>query len=267
MIAYSNCKINLGLSVLRRRDDGFSDIETVFYPLRGIKDVIEIIPAPKFDFTSSGIAVDCPAEQNLCVKAFRLMQARFSVSDKLKIHLHKTIPFGAGLGAGSANAVAVVKMVDTIYNIGITRAQFLELAAELGSDTSFFVDNTPAVATSRGEILTPCSVDLSGKYIMIVKPNVGVSTALAYRSVAPATPATRPSAAVMLPIEKWRANLKNDFEKPIFEELPILAQIKADLYAAGAIYASMSGSGSTIYGIFDTKPTIKFDAFCYIELV
>lgn len=263
MILFSHCKINLGLSVIARRGDGFSQIETVMYPLHGISDIVEIVPAAHFAFSSSGIVVDCHAEDNLCVRALRLVQSTYGINEDVTIHLHKNIPFGAGLGAGSANAVAVIKLCDTIYNIGMSRGEMLALAAALGSDTAFFVDERPAIATGRGEILEPINIDLSGYYVMLAKPDVAISTAAAYRQITPREPKVRPSVCVRQPIEQWAGCMNNDFEA--IEQFSELEHLKQRMYDHGAVYAAMSGSGSTIYGIFREKPTLRFDIFTHVE--
>lgn len=263
MILFSHCKINLGLSVIARRDDGFSEIETVMYPLQGISDIVEIVPAAHFAFSSSGIVVDCPIEDNLCVRALRLVQSTYGITENVKIHLHKNIPFGAGLGAGSANAVAVIKLCNTIYNIGMSRGDMLALASTLGSDTAFFVDEHPAIATGRGEILEPINIDLKGYYVMLAKPDVAISTAAAYRHITPREPKVRTSVCVRQPIEQWRECLVNDFEA--IGQFSALEHLKQRMYDGGAIYAAMSGSGSTIYGIFREKPTLSFDIFTHVE--
>lgn len=267
MVISTNCKINLSLSVLKRRIDGFSEIETVLFPINGeLCDIVELIRGEELKFSSSGIKVNCNDSDNLCVKAFSLMQQRFELPP-VKIHLHKTIPFGAGLGAGSANAVGVLKMCNDVFSLKLTDEQLEEIAGELGSDTAFFVKNRSAIARGRGEILTPIEINLSGYYILLVKPNVGVSTADAYRAVTPQIPQILPSEAIKKPIEEWYSILKNDFETPIFRQLPALEIIKQEMYRAGAIYASMSGSGSTIYAIFKERPELKFPHFSYLHRV
>lgn len=264
MINYSTSKINLSLSVLARRADGFHEVETVLYPIGGgLCDMVEMIKsADEFQFSSSGILVDCEVEENLCVKAYRLMRDEYSLPN-VKLHLHKRIPFGAGLGAGSANAVAVIQLCDRLFKLNITDDRKEELAARLGSDTAFFVRNRAAVARGRGELLCPLDLDLSGHYIMLVKPDVGVSTAEAYSMITPSTPAILPSEAVKYPIKEWARVMRNDFEEPICEQLPTLAMIRGEMYRAGAIYSAMSGSGSTIFGIFKNPPALRFKHFTY----
>lgn len=266
MIKKSFCKINLALAVTARRADGFHAIESVMYPVRGIWDTVEMERATQFSFSASGIALDCAEDKNLCVKAYRLMCERFDLPP-VAIALHKNIPFGAGLGAGSANAVAVLELCRDVFSLKINNLQLKSLAAELGSDTAFFVDCVPAVARGRGELLEPAAVDLTGYYIYMVKPDVGVSTREAYSMITPAEPLVAPCEAVKYPIEEWREVCVNDFERSVFEQLPILAELKKEMYAAGALYASMSGSGSTVYGIFATPPSLDFPYFSHMEML
>ncbi len=251
MIIRANCKINIGLDVLRRREDGFHDLSTVIYPIRELYDELELEPLQLEDveFISKGLVVDCPDEENLCVRAARLMQQRYHTSG-VRITLTKKIPFGAGLGGGSSDATAVIMAMNSIFDLRLCEDSLISIAAELGSDTSFFVRNTPQMCQGRGEIMSALDLDLSCYSIAMIKPEVGVSTAEAYSGVRPATPALRLEESIMRPIEEWQGRVKNDFEPHIFDAYPILRQIKEELLSRGAIYAAMSGSGSTIYGIF-----------------
>ena len=270
MIVFSGCKINLGLNVVRRRSDGFHDIESVFWPMRGLCDIVELQaarPGGEVEFSQSGLTLDCPDEKNLCVRAFRLMQQRFAIKDGARIHLHKRVPTGAGLGGGSANATSVLKMTDRLWSLGLNDARLTELSAQLGSDTAFFVLDRPALATSRGEVLMPVELCLAGYYILIVKPDVAVSTAEAYGMVAPGAWDVPVAEIVGMPVEKWRGLLKNDFETPVFARYPLLGDIKEWLYSAGALYASMSGSGSALYGVFRNVPSFETEYFTYLERV
>lgn len=267
MITSSPCKINLGLNITERRADGYHNIQTLMYPVRELTDLIEIQKSDTFAFTTSGIAIDCPADKNLCVKAFRLMQSRYDISPA-SIHIHKRIPSGAGLGGGSANATTVLKMCNRMWQLSLTDQTLRSLAAELGSDTPFFVSPEAQMATGRGEILTPFTgFSLSGLWLLLVKADVGVSTAQAYAGVKPHKNEMDIDQILRLPIERWRELLINDFEVSIFDQLPPLATIKTQLYAHGALYAAMSGSGSTIFGLFDHKPpTTNFaNHFTHIE--
>lgn len=266
MIELSICKINLGLNILERRADGFHQIETVMYPVGKLTDVVEVQKSSdeQTTFTSSGLAVECLPEQNLCMKAFRLMERIYAVGPA-RIHLHKNIPTGAGLGGGSANATAVIKLVNQLWELGLSSIDMEGLAAQIGSDTPFFVENRAVFARGRGEQLSPCSVDLSGYHLLLVKPDIGVSTSEAYRGVVPRYPKVSLSEVISLPMERWREMLHNDFEESVFGKLPLLEQIKKQLYDHGACYSALSGSGSTVFGLFEKRPEITFDHFTHYE--
>lgn len=256
MIYSSGCKINLGLNIIGRRSDGYHDIETVMYPISGIEDLIEIVECENYEFSSSGITVDCPTDKNLCTKAFRLMQNQFGIGN-VKIHLHKNIPFGAGLGGGSANATAVIKALNDIFGLNLSIAELENLSAQIGSDTPFFVRNTPQIATGRGEILTPIDLSLSGLWIAIVKPDIAVSTAEAYAGITPRKPIKELRTTIKMPIKAWTENLVNDFEASVFKNHASLNEIKQGMYKKGAIYVAMSGSGSAIFGLFESEPDLE----------
>lgn len=250
----ANCKINIGLHILRRREDGYHELSTVMYPVTGLHDVVcvESTEGDEIAFTSSGIVVDCSPEDNICVKAARLMQQRYGVGG-VRISLEKNIPFGAGLGGGSADGTAVIMAINDLYNLQLSEQQLIDAAAMLGSDTAFFVRNTPQLCTGRGEVMTPISLSLDGKWIVLVKPDVHISTREAYSGVTPHSPATPLDQLILNPVEQWQESIVNDFEHSIFASHPELAAIKNHLLEQGAIYASMSGSGSTIYAIFETE--------------
>ena len=234
MIAFPPCKVNLGLNVLRKRPDGYHDIETCFYPIPWT-DILEVIPSDKFEFTYSGNVI--PGEDNLCVKAYRLLNA-----PPAKIHLHKIIPTGAGLGGGSSDAAWTLRLLNEVFDLNLSNNELKKYAAQIGSDCAFFIDDGPMIGTGKGEILTPATISLSGKFIAIVKPDVHVSTAEAYAGIVP-----NESKLDLGNIQ----GLKNDFEEPIFKKYPVIRSIKQTLYNNGAIYASMTGSGSAVYGIFN----------------
>lgn len=252
MIFFANCKINLGLDVLARREDGFHDIQTVMVPVGGLCDVVEIVPAngAGAGFTQSGLTVDCTDANNLCLRAYRLMQERYGVGS-VRIHLHKAVPFGAGLGGGSADAAFTIKGIDRVFGLGLATEEMEAVAAELGSDTAFFVRNEPQLASGRGEMLTPYPVALAGKRVVVVKPPFGVSTAEAYGGIKPAMPETPLTERLAGDIGTWRGTVANAFEPHIFAAYPLLAELKQALYDEGAVYASMSGSGSAVYAIFE----------------
>ena len=255
MILFPNCKINLGLRVTAKREDGYHDLETVMIPVKGLCDALEILPAGKGGcvFSTSGLALDSPAEKNLCVGAYRLMHERYGIGG-VKMHLHKHIPFEAGLGGGSSDAVFALKMLNETFALNLPDTELESLAGELGSDTVFFVKNRPMLAQGRGEILTPVELDVKRYYIVIVKPPFGVSTAEAYAGIVPSNP-TIPLVKILSgSMYEWKDQLKNDFEGTVFQRYPEIAEVKQRLYACGAVYASMSGSGSAVFGLFEDEP-------------
>lgn len=269
MIRFSNCKINLGLYVTAKRSDGYHDIESVMYPVRGLGDAIEVIHSDceGVEFSSSGLLVDCVDSKNLCVKAYRLMQERYGIGG-VKIHLHKVVPFGAGLGGGSSDAVCVLEILNDLFALDLGVEQLESLAGELGSDTIFFVRNTPAIVSGRGDVITPIDLDLRGYYLLLVKPDVAVGTAEAYRGVIPALPEIPLRETILGDVCGWKDRLKNDFEPSVFVRHAELSALKNELYAMGAVYASMSGSGATVFGLFDREPStdgLFSDCFVYGE--
>ena len=265
MICRANCKINLGLDILRRREDGFHDLETVMIPVLDLYDVVEVERVEGDSmFVQKGLVVDCDAEQNLCMKALRLMQRLYGVGE-VKILLDKRVPFGAGLGGGSSDATAVILALNELYNLGLSEERLVEIAAMIGSDTAFFVRNTPQLCTGRGEKMTPIELPLQGKYLVVAKPNEGVSTKEAYSGVKPATPQVRLIDALQRPIGEWQGVVKNDFEPHIFEAHPAIASLKKAMLDAGAIYASMSGSGSAVFGIFDEAVTLELGDDIFVK--
>lgn len=258
MILKANCKINLGLDILRRRPDGYHDLATVMVPVTGLFDEVEVTRAEggEATFAQEGLLVDCPAEANLCLRAWRLMRDRYGIGG-VHIRLDKRVPFGAGLGGGSSDATAVVRAVNTLYGLELTEAELIARAAELGSDTAFFVRNTPQLCTGRGEVMTPCEVDLRGLTLAVVKPAEGVSTREAYAGVRPRIPQVPLAERLRRPLGEWQATVTNAFEASVFAAHPAIRAVKERLLAAGARYASMSGSGSAVFGLFETaQPTI-----------
>ncbi|WP_407401341.1 4-(cytidine 5'-diphospho)-2-C-methyl-D-erythritol kinase [Sodaliphilus sp.] len=251
MITFPNAKINLGLNIVSRRPDGYHDLETVFYPVN-VTDVLEIVPGTGDDATLTcyGHPVDCPTEKNLVMKAYRLMQRDYGVPP-VDMHLYKSIPDGAGLGGGSSDAAHVMTMLNEMFSLGIDKAELARKAATLGADCAFFIYNTPMMATGIGDVLTPVDVDLKGRYLLLVKPDVSVPTREAYSRVTPEPSQVSPAQVVTWPVEQWDGVLKNDFEPSVFAAHPELWMMKATMLEAGAQYACMSGSGSSIVGIFD----------------
>jgi len=255
MISFPPCKINVGLNVVLKRSDGYHEIETCFYPVPWT-DILEIIPSNTLEFTQSGISIDGKPEDNLCVKAYQLLRADFDLSP-VRIHLHKVIPTGAGLGGGSSDAAYTLRLLNTIFSLEMTTALLKEYASRLGSDCSFFIEDKPVIGTGRGEILEPVKVDLKGRFIVLIKPDVHISTAEAYSSITPAFSQNRINEVVAMDISTWKNLLRNDFENPVFEKYPVISEIKKRFYKAGATYASMSGSGSAVYGIFEKPVDLK----------
>ena len=249
MIAFPNAKINLGLNIVERRADGYHNIETVFYPIP-LTDVLEIVPADEVSLTCYGNAVDCPPEKNLVMRAYRLMQEKYGLPP-VAMHLYKRIPDGAGLGGGSSDAAHTLLMLNSMFDLGLADAHLAAMAATLGADCAFFVYNRPMMATGIGDVLMPVDVELKGKTLLLVKPPVGVDTRTAYSRVVPAPPTVNVAQVVTLPVTAWDGLLANDFEPSVFSALPQLWLIKSRLLDAGAQYAAMSGSGSTIFAIFD----------------
>jgi 4-diphosphocytidyl-2-C-methyl-D-erythritol kinase len=262
MISFPNCKINIGLNIVGKRADGYHNIETVFYPLT-LCDALEILPVSNKhscdQFIMEGINFDSDTEDNLCMKALRLMQ-RAKVIPLVKIVLMKNIPVGAGLGGGSSDAAFTLKMINTLYKVGFTDEQLVEMSSILGSDCAFFILNKPVFASGKGDQMTPVSLLLAGYTIVIVKPPVFVSTAEAYSGTTPTQPDHSLMDLIQLPVSQWRNRIKNDFEETIFPNHPEIAAIKQKLYDMGAIYASMSGSGSSLFGFFK-QPVQAPDAF------
>ena len=250
MLATCHHKINLGLHVIEKLPSGFHAIETVFYPCHNYEDTIEITPNTQFSFALKNADFVCDTENNLCVKAYRLLQNVYDLPP-VRITLSKQIPSGAGLGGGSANAALTLKMLNTLFSLKLTTAQLHQFAAGLGSDTAFFLYESPAYATGRGEILEPVALDLSSYRIEIVCPKISVSTAQAYGAVTPKKPSVCLKEIIKTPLAKWKNNLVNDFEEVIFKQHPQLLEIKNELYGSGALYAAMSGSGSAMYGVFN----------------
>jgi 4-diphosphocytidyl-2-C-methyl-D-erythritol kinase len=252
MILFPPAKINLGLKVLSKRADGYHEIESCMLAIP-LTDVLEVLPAADFGFQQSGILVDVPDEHNLCVKAFRLFQERYAIGN-VWIHLRKQLPMGAGLGGGSADATYVLLALNRLFETQLTDDTLRSLAAELGSDCPFFVSKSAQIARGRGEILSKLDLNLTGWYLKIINPGIHIGTKEAYDGVHFSTELRPLEALLAEPVEGWKDVIKNDFETSIFEHHPLIASLKSELYAEGAVYASMSGSGSTVFGIFEEKP-------------
>jgi 4-diphosphocytidyl-2-C-methyl-D-erythritol kinase len=262
MILFSKSKINLGLNILSKRSDGYHNIESIFYPIE-LCDVIEILPSKSFQLSIEGNTVDCPVEENLCYKAFNLFKKEYSIGN-VHIILYKKIPSGAGLGGGSSNAACVLVGLNQLFELNLTTEQLQQFAAQLGSDCPFFLYNRPMFAHDTGTELSPVNLSLNNYHIVVIRNNVHISTRWAYSQIKPKQPEVSIKHVVQqYPIHEWKYYLKNDFEEPVFSNYPELAQLKKMLYDLGALYTSMTGSGSAIYGIFPeplkkTIPTIEF---------
>jgi len=248
MIVYPNAKINIGLNVLEKRSDSYHELFSVFYPVKQLCDILEIIPATDFSFSSSGIPI--PGENNICTNAFDLLKSDFGIGN-VKIHLHKQIPIGAGLGGGSADGAFTLKALNEVFELNISNKELEKYALKLGADCPFFIDNTPKYVTGIGEKMTAIDLDLSPYELKFIFPDLHISTAEAYGGVTPKIPEKNLLDLIKKPIANWKSTVKNDFEDSAFSKYPELIKIKEKLYADGAIYASMTGSGSVIYGVFN----------------
>jgi 4-diphosphocytidyl-2-C-methyl-D-erythritol kinase len=273
VIVFPNCKINLGLNITRKRSDGFHDLETVFFPLP-LHDVLEIIQPATTEtqqedvaFTTSGIPVDGTNENNLCIKAYRLLKKEFPGLPAVQIHLHKAIPIGAGLGGGSADGAFTLKLLNEKFNLNLSTEQLLHYALQLGSDCPFFIINKSCLATGRGELLEPVSIDLSPYQFILVNPGIQIHTANAFSQVTPTPTVKSTREIIQQPVITWKDELKNDFEEPVFKTHPAISDIKNKLYHAGAVYASMSGSGSTVFGLFkkEEKVALSFPSHYFVK--
>lgn len=257
MIVFPSCKINIGLHILDKRTDGFHNIETIFYPINQLSDVLEITPnSTKKSFTQKGILIE-HQQENLVEKACRLLEKHYDIPPT-DIFLYKKIPVGSGLGGGSSDAAYTLKLLNTLFKLELNTTQLKQYAAQLGSDCPFFIDNIPALGTGKGEQLSPCRLpQLSEKYIVIVKPDIQISTAEAYRHCTPVQRNVSLRETVKNPLPLWKDLLENDFEKTLFPCYPKLKKLKEYLYDQGAIYASLSGSGAALFGIFADKPHLQ----------
>jgi 4-diphosphocytidyl-2-C-methyl-D-erythritol kinase len=260
MLSFPNCKINLGLNIAGKRADGYHNIETVFYPIQ-INDVLEIIPADDFKFSISGLSVEANTNDNLCVKAYFLLKKDFPQLPPVAIFLHKAIPTGAGLGGGSADGSFTLVLMNEKFQLNLSTTQLISYASQLGSDCPFFIFNNSCFASGRGEVLEQMEIDLSAYSFYLVHPNIHIDTAWAFSQLNISDKNFSIKEIIDQPILSWKEKLKNDFEEPVFNKYPELKTIKEKLYNAGALYASMTGSGSSIFGIFEKNniPSISFE--------
>ena len=255
MKLFPNCKINIGLRIVRKREDGYHDLETIFYPVYGLHDELEVVPSlDGLSFIQEGLAVDCPAEDNLILKCYHRMRANHPQIGDVHIRFKKNIPFGAGLGGGSSDAAHMAIALNEIFALGLTQQQLAEGVRPLGADCPFFIYNSPCYAEGIGDKLSPISLNLSGLRLVMIKPNCGVSTKEAYAGII-RHPEVEGQIKTAL-TEGWsfdamRPLLINDFEQTVFPLHPEIAEIKQRLLHAGAVYAAMSGSGSTVFAWFN----------------
>ena len=266
MLTFPNAKLNLGLYVTARRPDGYHELETVFLPLPWA-DVLDVLPAPKgqlaSDLTLTGRPIPGDAATNLCLKAYELLKADFPDLPAVQMQLHKIVPIGAGLGGGSADAAFALRAIGEVFGLNLSTGQLENYARRLGADCAFFIQNTPRLARGKGDEFENIGLNISGTACVVVYPGLHVSTAQAFAGIVPRAPAYPLRAALAQPMREWRATVSNDFEATLAPTHPVLASIKQQLYAAGATYASLSGSGSAVYGLFAgvaAAPTLPWPA-------
>ncbi|HRO47723.1 4-(cytidine 5'-diphospho)-2-C-methyl-D-erythritol kinase [Agriterribacter sp.] len=266
MVLFPNCKINIGLNITSKRADGYHNIATVFYPINW-HDAVEMISLPDNNalstspnFTQSGLSIPGKEADNICLKAYQILKKDFPGIPPVKMHLHKTIPTGAGLGGGSANGAFTLLLMNKKFNLNLTAEQLTAYALKLGSDCPFFMINAPCYATGRGEQTESLPLDLSVYSFLIVHPGIHIQTAWAFSKLKPAQPSKPLKSIIQQPVETWSHELVNDFEAPVFREYPQIEEVKKTLYANGALYASLTGSGSAVYGIFSKNkaPELKW---------
>ena len=266
MVLYPNCKINIGLRVVRKREDGYHDLETIFYPVYGFHDELEVVVKGKNGkekgedafFIQEGLAVDCKAEDNLIIKCYQRMREKYPQIGDVQIRFKKNIPFGAGLGGGSSDAAHMAIALNELFTLGLSKEQLAEEVRPLGADCPFFIYNTPCYAEGIGDKLTPISLDMSGLRLVMIKPNCGVSTKEAYGGIKP-----KGSSELFKVVQNGSELFKvatNDFEETVCKIHPEIAEIKQRLLNAGAVYAAMSGSGSTVFGLFTPHPTTQHNS-------
>jgi len=267
MVIFPNAKINIGLNVTERRADGYHNLETVFYPVK-INDVLEVIEADELSFESSGLDIPGHLEDNLCIKAYHLLKKQHKLPP-VKIHLHKHIPIGAGLGGGSSDAAFFIKLLNEKFGMKMSIDDMQDYARILGADCAFFIENKPVFAFEKGDEFEAVKLDLSKYSIALVMPPAHVSTSEAYRGVRPAPTKTSLIEIISLPVAEWRKYIKNDFEESVFKNHVIVRGVKAALYEAGALFASMSGSGASVFGIFEQRPDLSHlerDNFVFYDI-
>ena len=257
MIAFAPAKINLGLRIIGKRPDGFHQIETGMMEVPFF-DIIEIVKSDEFQFVQSGIAIGGDSKDNLCTRAYEFLQNEYGIPN-VRIHLRKQIPIGAGLGGGSSDAVTVIKMLIDLFQLKLSANEIEEISAELGSDCAFFVRGGLQLATGRGELLTNINVNSIPKYLVLMNPGIHISTKEAYSNVSYSNDSASLKEVLSMPPENWENCLKNDFEEHIFNKHPQIKELKTKLYELGAVYAAMSGSGSSVFGLFNEPVVLSND--------
>ncbi|SFG75217.1 4-(cytidine 5'-diphospho)-2-C-methyl-D-erythritol kinase [Pedobacter insulae] len=255
MLAFANAKINLGLNLTEKRSDGFHNLETIFYPVK-INDVIELVDSEETLCIIKGIEIPGNVDENICLKAFKVLQKDFNLPHQ-KLILLKNIPVGAGLGGGSSDAAFLIKLVNEKFNLSLSKSQMERYARSLGADCAFFIKNEPVFAYAKGDEFEDMELRLTNHFLVLVKPPIHVSTASAYADVKVRQPITSLKKLIHLPLKDWRAHIFNDFEPSVFAKHPQIEEIKAKLYDADATFALMSGSGSSVFGIFENPVKLQ----------
>ncbi len=265
MITFPNAKINLGLNIVEKRPDGYHNLETIFYPIN-LQDALEVTRRENNDkeytLHISGSPLEGEPEDNLVVKAYKLLKKDYPELLPVDIHMYKHIPAGAGLGGGSSDAACMIKLLNDKFSLGLSTERMEEYAVKLGADCAFFIRNKPVFATGIGNLFEPVELSLKGYHIILIKPDIFVSTRDAFAEIKPVRPAVSLKEIVKQPMETWKHSMKNDFEDSVFKKFPEIAAIKDELYDLGAVYAAMSGSGSSVYGIFKAPIENVEDKFC-----
>ena len=265
MITFPNAKINLGLNIVEKRPDGYHNLETIFYPIN-LQDALEVTRRENNDkeytLHISGSPLEGEPEDNLVVKAYKLLKKDYPGLLPVDIHMYKHIPAGAGLGGGSSDAACMIKLLNDKFSLGLSTERMEEYAVKLGADCAFFIRNKPVFATGIGNLFEPVELSLKGYHIILIKPDIFVTTRDAFAEIKPVRPAVSLKEIVKQPIETWKSSMKNDFEDSVFKKFPEIAAIKDELYDLGAVYAAMSGSGSSVYGIFKAPIENVEDKFC-----
>lgn len=260
MISFPNAKINIGLNIVAKRADGFHNLQSVFYPVP-LRDVLEVVvdtvaSKGEISMRTTGLAITGDVEKNLCTRAYRMLHELYDLP-AVKVHLHKVIPMGAGLGGGSADGAFMLTLLNDLFELSVPEEKLFELADKLGSDCPFFVRNTPSYVTGKGMIAKEVEADLSNYHLVLINPGIHVSTVDAFSAILQGSPPANVLEEIEKPVSEWQNKISNDFEKSVFKAHPQLAEIKQKLYGLGADYVSMTGTGSTIYGLFKENPDLS----------